>query len=85
MIIFDWIMNINIYHHNNITAKSWVLANISAKNFWNTKTKALIINNCAAQSERIKHMASSQLPFLEKSSNPVRDGFFIMYPASHKP
>ena len=63
MIIFDWIMNINIYHHNNITAKSWVLANISAKNFWNTKTKALIISNCVAQSERIKHMASSQLPY----------------------
>ena len=32
-IIFDWIMNTNIYHHNNITAKLWVLANILAKNF----------------------------------------------------
>ena len=38
-IIFEWttntksFINTNIYHHNDITAKSWVLANISAKNF----------------------------------------------------
>ena len=64
MIIFDSIMNtkcfINIICHNNITAKSWVLTNISAKNFQNADTRALIYNKLySSVAARIKHEASN--------------------------
>ena len=63
-IIFDWIMNTkcfvntNIYHHNSITAKSLVLANISAKNFQNTRTRVLVCHRLhGSGAERIKRKA----------------------------
>ena len=66
--IFDWIMNTkcfintNIYHHNNITAKLWVLANISAKNFENTKV--LVYQKLyGSVVERMKHKASTILSY----------------------
>ena len=51
-------INASIYLHNNITAKSWVLANFSAKNFSNTKTRALIYCRLyGIVAEWIKHIA----------------------------
>ena len=66
-------ININIYHHNNITAKLWVLANLNAN------TRALIYQRqYGFVAERIKHKASHMLIYREKNSNPVSGRFFIM-------
>ena len=73
-------MNTDIHHHNNITAKSWIL--FAMKIFFETqimtKTRALIYHGLySSVAERIKHEASDMLTHREKSSNPVRSRFFI--------
>ena len=64
-------INTNIYHHNNTTAKPWVLANISDKIFWNTNTEPLIYEGLYDYvAERINHEVSDMLTYCEKSSKP---------------
>ena len=76
----------NIYHHNNIMAKSWIL--IFAMTILKLKTsKTQITTNVRALihlglhgsvTEWIKHEATGMLTYHEKSSYPVRSKFIIV-------
>ena len=67
----SWVLNVLLvlifYHHNNITAKSWVLMNISDKTSWNTKTRAcsrlelVCLRPHGSVAERINHRAFKQI------------------------
>ena len=78
-------MNTNIYHHNDITTKSWIL--IFAMTILQLRTfKTQIITNTRALvylelygsvAERINHTDFNMLNYREKGFNPARNRFFI--------
>ena len=78
-------MNTNIYHHNNITTKSWIL--IFAMTILQLRTfKTQIITNTRALAylelygsvaERINHTDFNMTNYREKGFNPSRNRFFI--------
>ena len=69
-------MNTDIYHHNNITAKLWMLFTMTIFRTFKTKIMtnawALIQTKPPGSvAERIKHEASNMLTYREKKPNPV--------------